>query len=200
MGRGAEAPGCSEGARWFPLHLRVLAVPLPCNRVPLFLSPPPQTGCISCASGDGRFGGPIWWNTPVDEAEEETAEQNRATWGQAGAEEEAGESCWATSLWGGCPGGVGRWCFLGVQVAGGGCKKPAQQRRPAAGKRGRAASAAACGARVPPARPAHVWLACCAGPSAGPAAAVSRKRQYEDEEEELDDDVKKRLAALRGQG
>lgn len=53
---------------------------------------------------------------------------------------------------------------------------------------------------APPARPAHVRLACCAGPSAGPAAAVSRKRQYEDEEEELDDDVKKRLAALRGQG
>ena len=40
-----------------------------------------QTGCICCASGDGRFGGPIWWNTPLEETDE-TAEQNRAVWGQ----------------------------------------------------------------------------------------------------------------------
>ncbi len=25
------------------------------------ITPDVQTGCISCASGDGRFGGPIWW-------------------------------------------------------------------------------------------------------------------------------------------
>lgn len=37
----------------------------------------------------GKFGGPIWWNTPVDD-EEETAEQNRATWAQPGVEEAAG--------------------------------------------------------------------------------------------------------------
>ena len=41
----------------------------------------------------------------------------------------------------------------------------------------------------------------CSLAAAGPAAAgPSRKRQFEEEEEELDDDVKKRLAALRGQG
>jgi len=31
------------------------------------VTPDVQTGCISCASGDGRFGGPLWWNTPLDE-------------------------------------------------------------------------------------------------------------------------------------
>jgi bud site selection protein 31 len=43
-------------------------------RVPLHLrgaqqriTPDVQTGCISCASGDGRFGGPIWWNTPLED-------------------------------------------------------------------------------------------------------------------------------------
>ncbi|KAI7842232.1 hypothetical protein COHA_004145 [Chlorella ohadii] len=45
------------------------------------ITPDVQTGCICCASGDGRFGGPIWWNTPLEETEE-TAEQNRAVWGQ----------------------------------------------------------------------------------------------------------------------
>jgi bud site selection protein 31 len=45
------------------------------------ITPDVQTGCICCASGDGRFGGPIWWNTPLEE-NEETAEQNRAVWGQ----------------------------------------------------------------------------------------------------------------------
>ena len=24
-----------------------------------------KTGCVSCASGDGQNGGPIWWNTPI---------------------------------------------------------------------------------------------------------------------------------------
>jgi bud site selection protein 31 len=50
------------------------------------ITPDVQTGCICCASGDGRFGGPIWWNTPLEDTEE-TAEQNRAVWGQG--EEEA---------------------------------------------------------------------------------------------------------------
>ncbi|PSC71064.1 G10 family [Micractinium conductrix] len=45
------------------------------------ITPDVQTGCICCASGDGRFGGPIWWNTPLEETDE-TAEQNRAVWGQ----------------------------------------------------------------------------------------------------------------------
>ena len=26
-----------------------------------------KTGCISCTSGDGQNGGPIWWNTPITE-------------------------------------------------------------------------------------------------------------------------------------
>lgn len=47
------------------------------------VSPDVQTGCISCASGDGRFGGPIWWNTPMEEGADE--EEHRATWGQASA-------------------------------------------------------------------------------------------------------------------
>lgn len=51
------------------------------------ITPDVQTGCICCASGDGRFGGPIWWNTPLEETEE-TAEQNRAMWGQGEPEPE----------------------------------------------------------------------------------------------------------------
>lgn len=60
-------------------------------RVPLHLrssqqriTPDVQTGCISCASGDGRFGGPIWWNTPLEDEGGE-AEDNRAIWSQAGS-------------------------------------------------------------------------------------------------------------------
>lgn len=56
-----------------PLHLRAAQ-----QRI----TPDVQSGCISCASGDGKFGGPIWWNTPLDE-EGGTADENRATWGQA---------------------------------------------------------------------------------------------------------------------
>jgi bud site selection protein 31 len=48
------------------------------------ITPDVQTGCICCASGDGRFGGPIWWNTPIEDTEE-TAEENRAVWVQVGA-------------------------------------------------------------------------------------------------------------------
>ena len=54
------------------------------------ISPDVQTGCVCCASGDGRFGGPIWWNTPMDDSEE-TAEQNRAVWGQGQQEEQEEE-------------------------------------------------------------------------------------------------------------
>lgn len=63
-------------------------VPLKVRSAAQRITPNVQTGCISCASGDGKFGGPIWWNTPVGE-EEETAEQNRATWAQPGVEEAA---------------------------------------------------------------------------------------------------------------
>lgn len=62
-------------------------------RVPLRQRPPQQratpsveTGCISCASGDGRFGGPIWWNTPLED-DEAAAEEHRAKWAQPGVEE-----------------------------------------------------------------------------------------------------------------
>lgn len=41
-------------------------------RVPISLRAPQQqltpnvrTGCISCCSGDGQYGGPVWWNTPI---------------------------------------------------------------------------------------------------------------------------------------
>lgn len=47
------------------------------------ITPDVQIGCISCASGDGRFGGPVWWNTPMEE--DASAEENRATWGQGDA-------------------------------------------------------------------------------------------------------------------
>jgi bud site selection protein 31 len=54
------------------------------------ITPDVQTGCICCSSGDGRFGGPIWWNTPMEDTEE-TAAENRAVWVQVGAEGEEEE-------------------------------------------------------------------------------------------------------------
>lgn len=66
-------------------HCRVpMRVRAPQQRV----TPDVQTGCICCASGDGRFGGPVWWNTPAEDTEED-AEQNRAIWAQEGEEEGA---------------------------------------------------------------------------------------------------------------
>lgn len=50
--------------------------------------PSVETGCISCASGDGRFGGPVWWNTPMED-EAQPAEEHTAQWAQPGAEEAA---------------------------------------------------------------------------------------------------------------
>ena len=56
------------------------------------ITPDVQTGCICCASGDGKFGGPIWWNTPLgEEDDEEDAEEHRATWAMQGAPEPARE-------------------------------------------------------------------------------------------------------------
>ena len=49
------------------------------------ISPDVQTGCISCCSGDGKFGGPIWWNTPVDDDDveaEASGQQLRSQWTQ----------------------------------------------------------------------------------------------------------------------
>lgn len=59
------------------------------NRAPQQrVTPDVQTGCICCASGDGKFGGPIWWNTPLDDVSKEKKEDNRAVWVQEGDEEE----------------------------------------------------------------------------------------------------------------
>ncbi|KDD72226.1 G10-like protein, partial [Helicosporidium sp. ATCC 50920] len=65
------------------------------------ITPDVQTGCICCASGDGRFGGPVWWNTPLEDPEEAGAapgrgrQDHRATWAAedeipAAEDEEAG--------------------------------------------------------------------------------------------------------------
>lgn len=60
-------------------------------------TPDVQTGCICCASGDGLYGGPIWWNTVLPgeggaegEGGEGAAarEDNRATWQGEGDERE----------------------------------------------------------------------------------------------------------------
>lgn len=61
-------------------------VPLRVRAAQQRVTPDVQTGCISCASGDGKFGGPIWWNTPLDDAEAaaEGEEANRSTWAPAG--------------------------------------------------------------------------------------------------------------------
>ena len=54
------------------------------------ITPDIQTGCISCASGDGRFGGPIWWNTPLEDEEAE-AKDNRTMWSQTHEQEKKEE-------------------------------------------------------------------------------------------------------------
>jgi hypothetical protein len=62
-------------------------VPLKVRGAQQRITPDVQTGCISCASGDGRFGGPLWWNTPLDENEGGGgAEENRTLYAQKGAE------------------------------------------------------------------------------------------------------------------
>lgn len=67
-------------------HLFHCRVPLRSRGAQQRITPDVQTGCISCASGDGRFGGPVWWNTPMGEDDASTADEHRATWGQDGAE------------------------------------------------------------------------------------------------------------------
>jgi bud site selection protein 31 len=59
-------------------------VPLRLRAAQQRVTPDVQTGCISCASGDGKFGGPIWWNTPMEEEDGEDEEQNRTTWAAGG--------------------------------------------------------------------------------------------------------------------
>lgn len=71
-------------------HCRVpLRQRAPAQRV----TPDVQTGCICCASGDGKFGGPVWWNTPLgDDDDKEGAQGNRAVWGQATDEAPQGDN------------------------------------------------------------------------------------------------------------
>ena len=91
-------------------HCRVpMRVRAPQQRI----TPDTQTGCICCASGDGRYGGPIWWNTPAEDAGE-SAEQNRAVWVQEG--EEGDEP--------GPPAGEGGDGAEGEGAAGGSQKRP----------------------------------------------------------------------------
>jgi bud site selection protein 31 len=33
------------------------------------MQPDVKIGCVSCASGDGLHGGPVWWNTPINAAD-----------------------------------------------------------------------------------------------------------------------------------
>lgn len=163
------------------------------------ITPDVQTGCICCASGDGRFGGPIWWNTPLEEAEE-TAEQNRALWGQGEPEPEPEPEERQQQP----PGGSGG-------------EEEEEEEAAAAARRQAAAAGEEEGPGGPPAGCRAYTLERCRQPAFSPlpcglpspqpgilrchasVAGASRKRPYEeDEEEEMDDEVKKRLAALRG--
>lgn len=150
------------------------------------VTPDVQTGCICCASGDGRFGGPIWWNTPLEETDE-GAEQNRAVWGQGEEPEEEEQHGGDEEQQRRQQQGDGE-LFAGWVPGGGRCTE---------GRRGEAFFCCCC-----------CW--CCGLHTSTltmcrllhpPAAGPSRKRQYEaaaDEEEGMDDEVKKRLAALKG--
>jgi bud site selection protein 31 len=52
------------------------------------LTPNVRTGCISCVSGDGADGGPIWWNTPITEAIQRKADGASKGKGKRAAEDE----------------------------------------------------------------------------------------------------------------
>jgi bud site selection protein 31 len=67
------------------------------------MMPDVKIGCITCASGDGQHGGPIWWNTPINAADfEKKGGKKRA------AEEELDEDVKKrlAALAGGAMGGV----------------------------------------------------------------------------------------------
>ena len=52
------------------------------------LTPNVRTGCISCVSGDGADGGPIWWNTPITEAIQRKADgASKGKWKRAAEDE-----------------------------------------------------------------------------------------------------------------
>ena len=48
------------------------------------LTPNVKTGCISCVSGDGQNGGPIWWNTPITAEIQEKVMKKKAAAKAAG--------------------------------------------------------------------------------------------------------------------
>jgi len=52
------------------------------------LTPNVKTGCISCCSGDGIMGGPIWWNTPITDDIEKKLNKKRKAEDAADAAEE----------------------------------------------------------------------------------------------------------------
>lgn len=56
-------------------------VPLRLRGAQQKITPDVQTGCISCATGDGKYGAPIWWNSALGD-DDTTEEENRATWSQ----------------------------------------------------------------------------------------------------------------------
>ena len=73
-GWGGVGFPCTHPHISLPLFLSLshpLSVPMKSRAPAQRIQPDVQTGCVCCASGDGRFGGPIWWNTP--EAGEEEA-------------------------------------------------------------------------------------------------------------------------------
>ena len=51
------------------------------------LTPNVRTGCVSCVSGDGVMGGPIWWNTPItDEIQAKANKKGKNKGGEAFSE------------------------------------------------------------------------------------------------------------------
>ena len=137
------------------------------------ITPDVQTGCICCASGDGKFGGPIWWNTPMDDDAEEAAEENRAVWTQGDEERVPVAGRWWLS------GNVClmRWGYILLLT----CQKCPEAH-------------ASLGCRRP-----NAPVLILPSPPGVPAAGQKRTAPApaDDDEDELDDVVKKRLAALR---
>ena len=71
------------------------------------MQPDVKIGCISCASGDGQHGGPVWWNTPISEADL-SRKKDKAASKKRPAEEELDEDVKKrlAALAGGAMGGV----------------------------------------------------------------------------------------------
>jgi len=48
-----------------PINTSICRVPLTIRSRKTYLFPDSKIGCISCSSGDGIKGKPIWWNTKI---------------------------------------------------------------------------------------------------------------------------------------